>query len=91
MQAAPDELIFERAAEENRCVIAADTDFGTLLARRNQSKPSVILFRRGTERRPEEQIRLITLNLPAILSDLNSGSIVVFHIERIRIRKLPLA
>jgi predicted nuclease of predicted toxin-antitoxin system len=36
MQAAPDTEIFELAATEERIVVSADTDFGTLLALRKE-------------------------------------------------------
>jgi predicted nuclease of predicted toxin-antitoxin system len=42
MHAAPDEAIFDRAALEGRTVVSADTDFGTLLALRQESRPSLL-------------------------------------------------
>ena len=90
MQAAPDGQIIERAADEGRIVVSADTDFGTLLALSGQNAPSVILFRRSTDRRPERQFALLLANLEAIRESLNAGALVVFEQTRIRVRRLPV-
>ena len=91
LQSALDEDIFTRAAEEDRILISGDTDFATMLALRKEKRPSVILFRKQTQRRPEEQLSLLLLNLPALRKDLESGAIVVFDQDRIRVRSLPVA
>jgi len=89
LQAASDEIIFEWAAQQDRILISADTDFGAILALRREKKPSVILFRRVTHR-PADQVELLLANLPQIEAPLRAGSIIVFDRGRVRVRYLPI-
>ena len=90
MAAAPDEQVFSLAEREGRILISANTDFGALLALRNQAQPSVILFRRSTGRSPQNQLDTLLSILPKISRDLLQGCIAVIEDRRVRLRELPL-
>jgi predicted nuclease of predicted toxin-antitoxin system len=90
LQNADDQIILDRAALEDRILLSADTDFGTILSLRNDNKPSVMLFRRRFERRPQAQLSLLLRNLSAVQDALQKGSIVVIEDNRIRVRSLPI-
>jgi predicted nuclease of predicted toxin-antitoxin system len=90
LQSALDEDIFARAADEDRVLISGDTDFAAMLALRKENRPSIIIIRGRTPRRPEKQLSLLLANLPTLRTELDNGAIVVFHQDRIRVRSLPV-
>jgi len=90
LAAADDETIFEHADRDQRVIISADTDFGTILAIRNVARPSVILFRGATPRNPIGQVKLLLANLREIAPSVERGAVVVLEPQRIRIRTLPM-
>jgi predicted nuclease of predicted toxin-antitoxin system len=90
MHAATDDAVFELAALESRVVVSADTDFGTLLALREATSPSVILFRTASLRRADDQVALILRALPSIDAALRRGAIVILESHRVRLRDLPI-
>ena len=89
MSKASDLDILNYALKEDRIVVSADTDFGTLLALRDASKPSFILFRR-TDKRPTALLMQLIANLEQIAEALSEGAVIVIEDKRIRIRQLPI-
>lgn len=90
LQGAEDSVIFALAEDEERVLVSADTDFGTLLALRQATKPSVILFRHGATRRPELQLAQLLTQLDGIQDALEQGSLIAIDESRVRVRLLPL-
>ena len=88
--ASDDATLLEFADSTKAVIISADTDFSALLSRTSRTSPSVVLFRRLADRRPEQQARLILDNLDQFAISLEHGAVVVFMDERIRVRHLPL-
>ena len=83
---AEDEIVFDRALEEDRVVVSAGTCFATILAARQATKPSVIVFRRISPGRAEALANLLLANLPNIASLIDQGSVIVFEKNRLRSR-----
>ena len=88
--AASDEEILSRADDEERVVLSADTDFGTLLAVGHLSKPSFVLLRSADHLTPRQQADLVLARLPQIGDDLAVGAIVTIAHLRVRLRSLPI-
>jgi predicted nuclease of predicted toxin-antitoxin system len=91
MHASLDIDILERAREERRVIISADSDFGVILASQAASHPSFILFRQPNLLRTQDYMDLLVAVLPTLESELASGCIATFRNKRLRVRKLPFS
>lgn len=89
MQSVSDREVFAFAYDQHRILISADTDFAAILAWWEDSRPSVILFRKGLQGRTTYQANALIPSLPDLQEALERGSIIVFEPGRIRIRPLP--
>ncbi|MDQ3772634.1 MAG: DUF5615 family PIN-like protein [Actinomycetota bacterium] len=90
MQSASDQEVLERARQEDRVLVSADTDFGRILARSGATAPSVLLLRQRTGRRPQSQALLVLANLEDLAAQLEIGCLVVLDERTVRVRRLPI-
>jgi predicted nuclease of predicted toxin-antitoxin system len=86
---APDASVLKAAQQQSRILVSADTDFGEILARSEETTPSVILLRRS-DRTAHALAGVLLANLDAVADDLAVGAFVVITDQRLRIRSLPI-
>lgn len=89
MLGASDGEVLAAAAREERILVTADTDFGTLLALTGAVGPSVILLRRPG-RRAGERARAILHVVDIVGESLKRGAVIVVEPDRARVRELPV-
>jgi predicted nuclease of predicted toxin-antitoxin system len=77
------------AVTDERLVVSADTDFGTLLALSRHRRPSVIVLRRAPHE-PDAQAALLHVALVDLEGLLAEGAAVSLSPGRARIRRLPI-
>jgi predicted nuclease of predicted toxin-antitoxin system len=90
LMTASDPEIMQAAAEGDRVLITADSDFAAMLALGGARAPSVILLRSADHMRPPGQADLLVGNLPAVEGDLAQGAIVSMTRRHLRVRELPI-
>jgi len=89
LERATDRELLDRAANEARIVITADTDFPHILALSGEATPGIILFR-GGDYSDQETRQLLEQVLEAVSETSLAKSICVVDRRRIRVRPLPL-
>jgi predicted nuclease of predicted toxin-antitoxin system len=87
---ASDPVIMQAAAEADRVLLTADSDFAAMLALGGAQSPSVVLLRSADHMRPAEQAALLVVNLPIVEEDLAGGAIVSLTRRHLRVRELPI-
>jgi len=86
---APDKEIMEYAKENQFVVFTHDLDFGTLLFRSGDSKPSVAQLR-CDETRPEYMAEIVLSAIQSTESHLIKGALLTIDPRQRRLRVLPL-
>lgn len=85
----PDELVLQKAKNENRIILTFDLDFAALIAVSNASAPSVIILRLKNQT-PDNQINKINHVLAKAPASLLKGAIVSVDETSFRIKHLPV-
>ncbi len=89
MEKAEDQLILDRARQEDRVCVTLDHDFHAHLAVASHGRPSVVLLRvQGLD--ADGQADLIQLVCVQCADALSSGAAVSADGANIRVRRLPL-
>jgi predicted nuclease of predicted toxin-antitoxin system len=91
MSDAIDEDILRRAYVEDRIVVSADSDFGTILAAQAANRPSFILFRELDLRTASDFMDMLSPALGILEPELVTGCVAVFRHGRLRVRRLPIS
>jgi predicted nuclease of predicted toxin-antitoxin system len=86
--AAEDTEIAVYAREHGFVILTQDTDFGTILAITQETKPSVIQIR-SDDAAPEAIGRRVVHALKQMQSELQAGAILTIDVSRARLRLLP--
>ncbi len=84
-----DDLVFQKAVNENRIVLTFDLDFGEILFHLQATQPSVIIFRLQNQT-PRNVIRHLETILANYSEHLTNGTVLLITENKYRIRKLPI-
>ena len=86
-----DQVILDRARDEDRVLVSGDHDFVQLLFASGDTRPSVILVREVDSLPSAALARLLLSALPGQLTELLLvGAIATLTPDRVRVRPLPL-
>jgi predicted nuclease of predicted toxin-antitoxin system len=86
---ASDQEILEYALTNEFVVLTHDLDFGTILARTQGNKPSVVQIR-AMDISPEAISKRTLAALRHVQSELEAGALLTIEADRSRVRSLPL-
>jgi predicted nuclease of predicted toxin-antitoxin system len=87
---APDVEIMRYAKDQGFVILTHDLDFGTLLASRPDTAPSVIQLR-SDDLTPAIAGDIVLRTLVLARMELARGAIVTVDVKRVRLRILPIA